>query len=53
MALEHRELPIAAVQFHPESLLTQESGLGQAIIERAVTLAPVRAREKVVRTVVA
>jgi anthranilate synthase len=52
MALEHRELPIAAVQFHPESLLTQEGGLGQAIIDRAVTLAPVRAREKRVRTVV-
>ena len=41
------------MQFHPESILTQEGGVGQAIIDRAVTLAPVRAREKVVRTVVA
>jgi hypothetical protein len=41
------------VQFHPESLLTQEGGLGQAIVDRAVTLAPVRAREKRMRTVVA
>ena len=52
MALEHRELPIAAVQFHPESILTQDGGLGQAIVDRAVTLAPVRRREKVARTVV-
>jgi anthranilate synthase len=53
MALEHRELPIAAVQFHPESILTQEGGAGQAIIERVVTMTPVRGREKVARTVVA
>jgi anthranilate synthase len=53
MAIEHRKLEIAAVQFHPESILTQDGGLGQAIIDRVVTLAPVRGREKVARTVVA
>jgi anthranilate synthase len=47
MALEHRTLPIAALQFHPESILTQE--VGHALVERAVALAAVRPREKVSR----
>jgi len=49
MALEHAALPIAAVQFHPESILTQAGGAGHAIVVRAVGLATVRRREKVSR----
>lgn len=32
MALEHRTLPLAAVQFHPESILTLEGGHGLTLI---------------------
>ncbi|MGE5476848.1 MAG: anthranilate synthase component I [Bacteroidales bacterium] len=32
MALEHRTLPVAAVQFHPESLLSLGDGIGLALI---------------------
>lgn len=32
MALEHRTLPVAAVQFHPESLLSLDEGVGLALI---------------------
>ena len=32
MAIEHERLPIAAVQFHPESILTASEGLGHALI---------------------
>lgn len=38
MALEHRSLPIAAVQFHPESLLTLQEGAGLQVVQRAVHL---------------
>ena len=34
MALEHRSLPIAAVQFHPESIMTM--GVGQQMVEQAL-----------------
>lgn len=37
MAVEHQELPIAAVQFHPESILTLENGIGLKIIENLIT----------------
>ena len=30
MAIQHRDLPVAGLQFHPESFLTQQ---GQAILE--------------------
>ncbi len=36
MAVEHREAPIGAVQFHPESILTLENDTGMRLIENAV-----------------
>jgi len=36
MGVRHRELPIEAVQFHPESLLTLEGGAGLKLIENVV-----------------
>jgi anthranilate synthase len=33
MAIEHQTLPIAAVQFHPESIMTLAGGVGLAIIQ--------------------
>ncbi|MFD8963929.1 anthranilate synthase component I [Streptomyces sp. NPDC059568] len=33
MAVEHRSLPVAAVQFHPESILTLRGGVGHGIVE--------------------
>ena len=32
MAMEHRRLPLAAVQFHPESILSLEGGAGLALL---------------------
>jgi anthranilate synthase len=39
MGIRHRELPIEAVQFHPESLLTAEGDHGLKLMENAVRLA--------------
>ncbi len=36
MAIEHRSLPIAAVQFHPESIMTLVNSVGLSIIQNAV-----------------
>ncbi|HRU06270.1 MAG TPA: anthranilate synthase component I [Candidatus Brocadiia bacterium] len=36
MAIEHREYPAAAVQFHPESILTLGDGLGLKLIQNVV-----------------
>ncbi|MGA5131334.1 anthranilate synthase component I [Streptomyces olivoreticuli] len=36
MGIEHRELPVAAVQFHPESIMTMEGGVGRALVANAV-----------------
>lgn len=36
MAIEHTSLPIAAVQFHPESILTAEGDRGIAIVHNCV-----------------
>jgi anthranilate synthase len=36
MAIEHRSLPIAAVQFHPESIMTLVNNIGLSIIQNAV-----------------
>ena len=38
MAIEHATLPIAAVQFHPESVMTSPSEIGMPIIEAALSL---------------
>jgi anthranilate synthase len=38
MAIEHASLPIAAVQFHPESVMTSPSEIGMPIIEQALAL---------------
>jgi anthranilate synthase len=38
MAVEHRELPLAAVQFHPESIMTLDDDLGLRLIHRVVEL---------------
>jgi anthranilate synthase len=38
MGVRHRELPIEAVQFHPESILTAEASHGLKLMENAVKL---------------
>ncbi|MEV8515401.1 anthranilate synthase component I [Dactylosporangium sp. NPDC051484] len=37
MALEHRSRPLAAVQFHPESIMTAGGGAGHTVIANAVS----------------
>ncbi|HTU62930.1 MAG TPA: chorismate-binding protein, partial [Polyangiales bacterium] len=37
MALAHRSLPWSAVQFHPESILSADSGYGLALLSNVVT----------------
>ncbi len=36
MGVRHRELPVEAVQFHPESLLSEDSGHGQLLVRNMV-----------------
>ena len=36
MAIEHRTLPLSAVQFHPESILTADGDLGLRLIENVL-----------------
>lgn len=36
MAIEHVDLPVAAVQFHPESILSARGDAGQALLARVV-----------------
>ncbi len=38
MAIEHKSLPVAAVQFHPESILTADGERGLAIVHNVVRL---------------
>jgi len=48
MAIEHTRLPIAAVQFHPESVMTLRDEIGMPIIASVLstlTLEPLRAAE--------
>ena len=37
MAVEHRHLPVAAVQFHPESILSAQDDLGIRLIMNVIT----------------
>ncbi|MBI3471648.1 MAG: anthranilate synthase component I, partial [Candidatus Solibacter usitatus] len=39
MAVRHRDLPVEAVQFHPESILTADGGMGLRLIENMARLA--------------
>ena len=38
MAIEHKTLPIAAVQFHPESVMTSPGEVGMPILETALSV---------------
>src|SRR5207244_8307113 len=38
MAIEHKSLPIAAVQFHPESVMTSPGEVGMPILEAALAM---------------
>jgi anthranilate synthase len=38
MALEHRRLPLAAVQFHPESIMTLAGDVGLTLLANVMTL---------------
>ena len=46
MAIEHRTLPLAAVQFHPESIMTLKEEVGYRVVQnvvRSLVAAPRRA----------
>jgi anthranilate synthase len=36
MAVEHKELPIAAVQFHPESIMSLDDNVGIELVRSVV-----------------
>ncbi|MGI6851891.1 anthranilate synthase [Mesorhizobium sp. 1B3] len=46
MAFEHRKEPVAAVQFHPESIMTLGQNAGMRMIENVVAHLPRKARDK-------
>ncbi len=46
MAFEHRKEPIAAVQFHPESIMTLGQNAGMRMIENVVAHLPRKAKER-------
>ncbi len=46
MAIEHSKEPVAAVQFHPESIMTLGGDAGMRMIENVVAHLPRRAKEK-------
>ena len=46
MAFEHRREPIAAVQFHPESIMTLGHDAGMRMIENVVAHMPRKARDQ-------
>jgi anthranilate synthase len=44
MAIEHRTLPVAAVQFHPESIMSLHGTVGRRLIDNVISvLVPRRA----------
>ncbi|MGB9612450.1 MAG: glutamine amidotransferase-related protein, partial [Bryobacteraceae bacterium] len=45
MGVRHRRLPVEAVQFHPESLLSQDGDHGLKMIENAVKMFHARRRK--------
>ena len=53
MAIEHRTLPLAAVQFHPESILTLDGGHGLALIDTVMATLATRAAKLPEREVAA
>ena len=46
MAFEHKKEPIAAVQFHPESIMTLGQNAGMRMIENVVAHLPRKAKVK-------
>ena len=38
MAVEHRHLPLCAVQFHPESIMSFDEEIGLRLVNNAVKL---------------
>jgi anthranilate synthase len=46
MAFEHKKEPVAAVQFHPESIMTLGQNAGMRMIENVVAHLPRKAKEK-------
>lgn len=36
MAVEHNQLPVAAVQFHPQSIMTLDDGVGLAVVKNVM-----------------
>ncbi len=46
MAFEHKREPVAAVQFHPESIMTLGGDAGMRMIENVVAHLPRRAKER-------
>ncbi|MBN9250282.1 MAG: anthranilate synthase component I [Mesorhizobium sp. 61-13] len=46
MAFEHRKEPVAAVQFHPESIMSLGHDAGMRMIENVVAHLPRKAKEK-------
>lgn len=49
MAIEHAVLPLSALQFHPESILTLDAGVGRRLIQNCIEPLPSRPRTRVSR----
>ncbi len=45
MAIEHRELPLLAVQFHPESIMSLDENSGQTLVANVVQYALANAQQ--------